>query len=148
MRLAVGADHAGRNLLTELVDFLRTAGHELLDTNASATHEYPDVAMQVAREVAAGRSAFGLLVCGTGVGMALGTSRVAGCRPVLCSEPYTAKLARAHNDANILCLGARVIGLGLAHSILEAFLNQAFEGGRHQKRLSRIEELIEDRDRP
>jgi ribose 5-phosphate isomerase B len=108
------------------------------DTSAS---EYPRYAASVAKAVAGGEYALGVLICGTGAGMCIAANKVKGARAVVCSEPYTAKLAREHNDANILCLGARVVGSELAKMITDAWLTATFEGGRHQTRVDMITAL-------
>lgn len=137
----VGSDHAGLALKRVLIDALGTRGHSVEDlgTHTDASCDYPDFAHAVARSVLEREGSLGLLICGTGMGMALSANRHAGVRAALCSDTFTARMAREHNDANVLCLGARVVGEGLALDILDAFLNAAFEGGRHQRRVSKIE---------
>lgn len=100
--------------------------------------DYPEAAFKVAKAVSHGHCNFGVLICGTGVGMSLAANKVRGIRAVVCSEPYSAKMARQHNDANILCLGARVVGPDLARMILDIWLSEPFEGGRHQNRVDMI----------
>jgi len=140
-RIIVGSDHAGLPLKEPLVAFLRERGFEVTDlgTNDATSVDYPDFAHRVAEAVAAGEHEKGLLVCGSGIGMSISANRHAGVRAVVCSEAYSALMARKHNDANVLCLGARVIGVGVAESILEAFLAGEFEGGRHLGRVEKIE---------
>ncbi len=140
-RIIAGADHAGLPLKESLVAWLRERGWDVEDvgTHDAASVDYPDFAHRVATAVAAGDPPLGLLVCGSGVGMSITANRHPGVRAVVCSEPYSAAMARAHNDANVLCVGARVVGAGLAAAILEAFLGGAFEGGRHERRVSKIE---------
>jgi ribose 5-phosphate isomerase B len=141
MKIFVGADHAGLALKQALVEAL--AGRELtvedLGTHDTQSCDYPDFAHDVARRVAAGEGDLGLLVCGSGVGMSIAANRHEGVRAVVCSEPYSAGMARRHNDANVLCLGSRVVGGGLAEQILDAFLSAEFEGGRHAKRVAKID---------
>lgn len=141
MQLLVGADHAGLPLKEALVAHLRAQGHEVNDlgTHAPDSVDYPDFAHRVASGVANGDAPLGLLVCGSGVGMSITANKHAGVRAVVCSEPYSAKMGRRHNDANVLCLGARVVGVDLAIDILEAFLAAEFEGGRHARRVGKIE---------
>ena len=141
MRLLVGADHAGLPLKEILVAHLRESGHEVEDlgTNAPDSVDYPDYGHRVAQGVADGQVPLGLLVCGSGVGMCITANKHQGVRAVVCSEPYSAKMSRLHNDANVLCLGARVVGQDLAKDILEAFLAAEFEGGRHARRVGKIE---------
>lgn len=141
MKLLVGSDHAGLPLKTQLVAFLAARGVEVEDvgTHDAASVDYPDYAHRVARGVVAGEAQLGLLVCGSGVGVSIAANRLPGVRAVVCSEPYSAAMARRHNDANVLCLGARVVGVGLGESILTAFLESEFEGGRHAERVAKIE---------
>ncbi len=140
-RVAVGADHAGVMLKDDLVAALRERGAAVEDvgTHGDASVDYPDFAHVVAAKVAAGEAELGLLVCGTGVGMSMSANRHAGVRAVVCSDTYSARMARQHNDANVLCVGGRVVGSGLARDILEAFLDAKFEGGRHGRRVAKIE---------
>ena len=141
LRIIVGSDHAGLSLKVHLATRLREHGWEVEDigTHAAASVDYPDFAHRVASAVGSGAHDLGLLVCGSGVGMSMAANRHAGVRAVVCGEPYSAAMARAHNDANVLCLGARVVGQGLAEAILDAFLQGAFEGGRHEGRVEKIE---------
>ncbi len=140
MKIAVGADHAGYQLKAELVDRLKKAGHEILDhgTHTADSVDYPDFAALVCRDVAAGRAEQGLLVCGTGQGMAMTANRYREIRAAVCAEPFSARMARAHNNANVLCIGARVVGGGAAGEIVDAFFATGFEGGRHQRRIEKI----------
>jgi ribose 5-phosphate isomerase B len=140
LTLAIGGDHAGLPLKSTLQQALAAAGHTLLDvgTNAAASVDYPDFAHQVAAAVASGRAAFGVLVCGTGIGMALAANRHPGIRAAVLHGGTEARLARAHNDANIACFGARTTGPEVALDALAAFLGTAFEGGRHARRLGKL----------
>lgn len=144
MRFYVGSDHGGVNLRRLLVEHAESAGHEVLGEAGPASSEekcdYPDVARDVAARVAAEPGSFGLLVCGTGQGMAMTANRVSGVRAALCGDVFSAKMARAHNDANVLCLGERVVGPGHALEIFEAFCDATFEGGRHERRVAKIEQ--------
>jgi len=142
MRIAVGADHAGFELKRHLAERLSAAGHEVLDhgTDSAESTDYPDFAHRVAASVASGQAERGLLVCGTGVGMAIGANRHRGVRAVSCSESFTARMSRRHNDANVLCIGSRVVGAAVAEDILEAFLATEFEGGRHARRVAKLEQ--------
>lgn len=139
--IIVANDHAGLPLKRELVAALLEMGWEVEDVGTSdgASVDYPDYAHDVAKAIAEGRHTLGLLICGSGVGMSVAANRHAGVRAVVCSEPYSAAMARRHNDANVLCLGARVVGGGLGREILESFLEQHFEGGRHAARVTKIE---------
>ena len=139
--IAIGNDHAGLPLKAELIAALGELGWKVddLGTNDPASSDYPDYAHRVAEAILAGRHPFGVLICGSGVGISIAANRHRGIRAVLCSEPYSAAMARRHNDANVLCMGARVVGPGRAREILEAFLGQSFEGGRHERRVAKIE---------
>lgn len=138
--VAVGADHAGLRLKVELVAFLRQEGHEVVDlgTHDGARCDYPDFAQAVGLAVASGAAAWGLLVCGTGVGMAMAANKINGVRAAVVSDSFSARATRQHNDANVLCLGERVVGGGLAVELLRAFLDGAFEGGRHADRVAKL----------
>lgn len=141
MKIALGADHAGYRLKNQIAGWLQRDGREVQNLGTDSEHsvDYPDYARAVAQLVASGEVDRGILVCGTGVGMAMTANKVAGARAVNCTEHYTAAMSRAHNDANILCLGARVIGPGLAEELVKTFLESAFEGGRHSHRVAKIE---------
>jgi ribose 5-phosphate isomerase B len=141
MKIAIGSDHAGLSLKQALLAE-GLSEHEVVDvgTHDPTSTDYPIYAFKVARLVASGEADFGVLVCGTGIGMAIAASQVPGVRAAVCTSEYMARMARAHNDANVLCLGGRVVGPGQAIAILEAFLKTKFEGGRHERRLRMIEE--------
>lgn len=141
MKIVAGADHAGYELKDVLVKLLREQGHEVEDlgTHAAASVDYPDYAHRVAERLESGAAERGLLVCGTGVGMAISANRHKGVRAVNPSDTFTARLSRMHNDSNVLALGARVVGHGLAAEILNAWLDAAYEGGRHAARVAKIE---------
>ena len=136
--IAIGADHAGVHLKDHLAHWLRQRGHKLLDkgTMGDASCDYPDFARDVAQAVVEGRTELGVLVCGTGQGMAMTANRVPGIRAAVVLDTFSAAAAREHNDANVLCLGARVCGSGLAEACLLAWLTASFEGGRHARRLA------------
>lgn len=138
--LAIGSDHAGLELKRSLIEELRKRGIEVRDfgTNTSDSCDYPDFAHALCHAVEAGEAERGVLVCGTGVGMSIAANRHAGIRAVVCSEPLSARMSRRHNDANVLCLGARVVGPDTAVDILDAFLSAPFEGGRHERRVAKI----------
>jgi ribose 5-phosphate isomerase B len=141
IKVLIGADHAGFELKTVILDYLSAQGFgwEDVGTFDKESVDYPDFAFKVAREVAEGRAAFGLLICGTGIGMSITANRVAGVRAALCNDLYTARMARAHNNANILALGSRVVGSGLAQAIVQTFLETPFEKGRHLRRIKKME---------
>jgi len=140
MRVIIGSDHAGLDLKQAVTEHLIAAGHEVVDLGAHerASVDYPDFAVAVANEVASSGD-FGILCCGTGQGMAMTANRVPGVRAAVVSDCFSAVGTRAHNDANVLCMGQRVIGVGLACTITDAFLGATFEGGRHQRRVNKIE---------
>lgn len=140
MRLALGADHGGLGLKDHLVARLREAGHDVVDvgTNSSDSVDYPDFAGLVARKVADGEVERGILVCGTGIGMCISANKVAGIRAAVVSDTFSARMAMAHNNAKVLCLGERVTGMSLADACVDAWLDTAFEGGRHERRVGKI----------
>ncbi|MGB5811766.1 MAG: ribose 5-phosphate isomerase B [Polyangiales bacterium] len=141
--LIFGSDHAGVALKQQLATVARELGYEVDDIgthNADST-DYPDYAHEVARAVSGGKG-LGVLVCGTGIGMSMAANRHPGVRSALCGDVLSAQMARRHNDANVLCIGARIVGPGLASSILEAFLGASFEGGRHQRRVDKIDHPV------
>lgn len=140
--IVVACDHAGLPLKEELVASLREAGREVEDIGVFdlTSVDYPDYAHRASAMVLEGKHRFAVLICGSGVGMAIAANKQKGIRAVVCSEPYSAAMARRHNDANVLCMGARVVGPGLGIEILEAFLAQEFEGGRHVRRVEKLEE--------
>ena len=147
VRLAVGADHAGYLLKDELAGFAADLGCEIIDlgTNGPESVDYPDFAERVAAAVAAGEADAGLLVCGTGLGMAIAANKVPGIRAVTVTDPFSARMSREHNDANVLALGARVTGPGLAKEILRVFLTTPFGGERHARRVRKIADLERNR---
>ena len=140
MKLAIGSDHAGLVLKREVRHALdeRKLAVEDFGTHTDDSVDYPDFAARVAQAVSRGDCALGVLVCGTGIGMSIAANKVRGVRAAVCTTEFEARMARAHNDANVLCLGSRVVGAGLAKEIVEAFLDQQFEGGRHERRLQKI----------
>ncbi len=142
-RLVAGSDHAGLDLKNHLIDWLRAQGHEVEDlgTHDHASCHYPDFAAAVAGAVVEGRAQLGLLVCGTGQGMAMAANRVPRVRAGVVSDTFSAAAIREHNDANVICLGQRVLGPGLAEACLEAFLSSTFLGGRHASRVGMFSEL-------
>ena len=142
-RLAVGADHNGYKLKDELGAVAAAYDIEVVDygTDSATSCDYPDYAAKVARAVASGSCQAGLLVCGTGLGMAIAANKLPGVRAVTCNDLFSARLAREHNDANMLCLGARITGPGLATEILETFLATPYAGDRHNRRLAKIADL-------
>ncbi len=143
MRIAVGSDHAGLSLKRALIEGLIAQGHEVDDvgTHETTSCDYPDFAVAVARKVSQGAAERGLLVCGSGLGMAIAANKIAGVRAVAVSDTFSAHASREHNDANVLCLGERVVGPGLARDILDIWLNAEFQGGRHAGRVAKINAL-------
>jgi ribose 5-phosphate isomerase B len=142
-RVIAASDHAGLALRAEAVKTARARGYEVEDLGPFTTEsvDYPDYARTLAEAVAAGKARAGILVCGTGIGMSIAANKVPGARAALCRSEYEARMARAHNDANVLCLGERVTGGGLGAAIVEVFLSTPFEGGRHGKRVEKIKAL-------
>jgi ribose 5-phosphate isomerase B len=142
MKIAFGADHAGRALKDHLAGLARDRGDEVVDlgTHDDASVDYPDYGAAVGRAVSSGEADRGVLVCGTGIGISIAANKVPGVRAAVVHDTFTAHYSRAHNDANVLCLGARVIGEGVAEAALEAFLTTDFEAGRHARRVAKLEE--------
>ena len=140
MRIAVGADQGSYELKQPIVDFLVDQDHEVSDLGIHRLEsvDYPDVAETVARAVAAGEADRGIVICGTGIGVSLAANKMRGIRAALCTDCYMARMAREHNDAQILCLGGRVVGQGLALDIVQVFLTSEFQGGRHARRVDKI----------
>ena len=140
MRIAIGSDHAGFLLKEHFVASLRKDGHDVADlgTDSEAPVDYPIYCSAVGREVAAGRAERGIVLGGSGQGEQLSANKVKGVRAALCNDLYTAEFSRRHNDANVLSIGARVVGQGLADEILRVWLTTGFEGGRHQRRIDEI----------
>ena len=146
MKLAVGCDHAGFNLKETVVKYLRIMGHEVTDcgTNSTVSCDYPDYAAKVCKEIVEGRAERGILICGTGIGMSIAANKVHGIRAACCSDTYSARFTRMHNDANVLCFGARVVGEGLALDLVDLFLETPFENsGNHPRRVAKIAKMEE-----
>ena len=148
MRIALSADHAGYALKDELVAWLRADGHEVLDlgTNGPDSVDYPDYGARLASAIAAGNAERGIVVCGSGIGISIAVNRNPACRCARVDDPLSARLAREHNDANVLALGARLIGGDMARACVAAFLGTDFAGGRHQRRVDMLSTLIQDSD--
>lgn len=140
MKIAVGSDHAGWTGKEALKSMLEERGFEVVDvgTDGERSVDYPDFAFEVGKRVADGRVGLGLLVCGSGIGMSIAANKVPGVRAATCTDPLSARLARQHNDANVLCLGTRITGPDLLADILASFLDARFEGGRHARRVGKI----------
>ena len=148
MRIALAADHAGYVLKDELVAWLREQGHEVEDlgTNGAESVDYPEYGAKLARVVGSGGAERGIAVCGSGIGIAVAVNRDPRCRCAHVSEPLSAELARTHNDANVLALGARLVGTDMAKACVSAFLSTDFAGGRHQRRVDQLSQLLQDSD--
>jgi ribose 5-phosphate isomerase B len=140
-RIAIASDHGGLALKEELKRSLADQTLDIVDLGAHTADsvDYPDFAHALCEEILSGRAESGILICGTGIGVSIAANRNKGIRAALCTDPYTAKMSREHNDANVLCLGGRVVGPGLALEIALAFLGSAFSGGRHARRLAKID---------
>ena len=148
MKIAIGSDHAGYDLRKIIIDHLASKGIEVLDTGThknESTH-YPIYAQKVAKAVTAGDVDFGILICGTGIGIGISANKVPGVRCAIVSDPFSARMSRAHNDANILAFGGRVVGPGLAMDIVDTWLSPDFEGGRHQTRVDLITKIEQGED--
>lgn len=145
MKLAIGNDHVAVEMKREIKAYLEEKGIEVLDvgTNSTERFHYPISGYRVAKLVAAGEVDGGVLICGTGVGISLAANKVHGIRACVCSEPYSAELSKRHNDSNIICFGARVVGPEVAKQIVDAWLGAEFEGGRHARRVAQIMEIEE-----
>jgi ribose 5-phosphate isomerase B len=141
MKFFVATDHAGIDLKDYTVELLQAKGHEVVDMGPFSKErvDYPDFAHKVAEAVLAEPTAQGILICGSGIGMSMAANRHAGIRAALCHDAYTATVARGHNDANVLCFGERIVGKGVAESIIDAWIAGSFDGGRHCGRVEKIE---------
>jgi ribose 5-phosphate isomerase B len=140
MRIALGCDHRGLNLKQTIVSIINEMGRSYDDFGCYDINQvdYPDIARIIAEAVKEGRFNYGILICSTGIGMSIAANKVKGIRAALCHDPFTARRARQHNDANVLCLGEEVVGKDLAEEIVKVFLDTEFEGGRHTRRLEKI----------
>lgn len=143
MNIAIASDHVGIELKSIIIDYAKTLGHQIEDFGPTKLErvDYPQYGKKVAEEVAKSHFDVGILICGTGVGMSITANKVSGIRAVVCSEPYSAKLSKEHNNTNILAFGSRVIGSELAKMIVKEWLEAVFEGGRHEERLNMIHEI-------
>lgn len=141
LTLSFGSDHGGLALRRGLIDALRAQGHLILDrgTETEASCDYPDYAQAVGADVTSGRARFGILVCTTGIGISIAANKVPGVRAALVQSADAAELSRRHNNANVLCFGAKYVDLPLALACVQAFLGASFEGGRHDRRVAKIE---------
>lgn len=141
--IAIGSDHAGFELKTEVIRFLKENGYGVKDagTYDCKSVDYPDYGLAVAKLVKNGECEKGIVICGTGIGISIAANKVPGIRAALCTDSYSAKMSREHNDANVLALGARVVGVGLAMDIVDTWIKTEFLGERHQKRVDKISEI-------
>jgi len=142
MKFYIATDHAGYAVKEFTKDIVTSLGHEIIDLGPDSADrvDYPDFAKKCAEAVISDKGSFGILICGTGIGISISANKVAGIRAGLCHDAYTASMCRAHNNANILAFGERVVGRGVIESMIEAFCNTEFEGGRHAGRVDKIEE--------
>ena len=143
MKYFIGTDHAGFTVKPFVIEYLQKKGIEVEDlgTHSTESVDYPDFAHKVATAVLENEGSKGILICGSGIGMSLAANKHKGIRAALCHDHYTAKMARLHNNANILCFGERIVGIGVIESILEAWLETEFEGGRHERRVNKIDDI-------
>ena len=143
--IVIASDHGGFSLKVDIVSFLKELGYEVNDMGPKNQNsvDYPDYGIRIAQAVTQNTDSRGIVICGTGIGMSIVVNRFTGIRGTLCSDLYTAKLCREHNDSNILIMGGRVVGHGLAREIVKVWLSTPFDGGRHQKRLDKINQFDE-----
>ena len=143
MKIVIGCDHGGLEHKNAIAEHLKSRGFEVVDCGIyeNKSVDYPDIAVKVCEQITSGNCERGILVCGTGIGMSMAANKCRGIRAALCSDTYSAKFTRLHNDSNVLCMGARVLGTGLALEIVDMFSNTDFEGGRHQLRVDMITAL-------
>ncbi len=141
--IAIASDHGGFELKEDIKDFLDISGHPFMDlgTYNNDSVDYPDYGIELSKRVAAGEFEKGILICGTGIGMSIVANKIPGIRAALAHDVYSARMSAEHNDANIIVIGGRITGKGLARELVKAWLEAKFEGGRHQKRLDKIAEL-------
>lgn len=143
MRIAIASDHTGIELKSKIIKYLKELGHEVSDfgTNSAESIDYPIYGKKVAEEISKGNHDGGVLICGTGIGISLAANKIKGIRAAVCSEPYSAKLSKQHNNSNIIAFGARVVGVDLAKMIVKEWIEAKFEGGRHLKRVELISKI-------
>jgi ribose 5-phosphate isomerase B len=144
MKYFIAADHAGIDIKKYVKELFETKGHEVIDLGPFSKErvDYPDYAAKVCQEVINNKQSKGILICGSGIGMSMAANKFDGIRAALCHNEYSARMAREHNDANIICLGERVSGYGMIEAIVEAWLEASFEGGRHEGRVEKINALF------
>ena len=146
MRIAMGSDHGGAELRIELIEYIKELGHEVTDFGVKLGEkaDYPNIGIKVAKEVANGNFECGIILCGTGIGISIAANKVKGIRCAVTNEVYSAKMAKIHNNANMISLGGRVVGLEVAKMIVSEYLNAEYEGGRHENRLKIISDYEEN----
>lgn len=139
-KIVIGCDHAGFELKGKVIEHLKARGFDIQDvgTDSTASCDYPLFAKALCKKLQDGEAELGILICGTGIGMSMAANKCKGIRACACSDTFSARLTRNHNDANVLCIGARVVGEGLAYDLVDAFLDAEFEGGKHQRRVDLI----------
>lgn len=140
MKIAIASDHGGYDYKQELIPYIESLGHQVLDLgcHGPASVDYPDYGIPCAQAVARGEADRGVVICGTGIGISISANKVPGIRCALCTDPVMARLTREHNDANMLAMGGRIIGIELAKGIVQSFLSTEFSGGRHKTRIDKI----------
>ena len=145
MKIAIAADHAGFELKEIIKEYLKKSGNEVTDFGTTTTEsvDYPDFAMPASRSVASRESDRGILICGSGQGMAISANKIKGIRAALCNDLYSAKMSRLHNDSNVLAIGGRVLGRDIAVEVVKTWLETGFEGGRHQRRVDKMNSINE-----
>ena len=146
-KVVIGCDHAGFELKGKVIEHLKNRGFEIQDvgTDSTASCDYPLFAKALCKVLQDGKAELGILICGTGIGMSMAANKCKGIRACACSDTFSARLTRNHNDANVLCIGARVVGEGLAYDLVDAFLDAPFEGGKHQRRVDLITAIENER---
>ena len=147
MKFYIATDHAGFHYKEQVIEYVRSKGIEIIDLGPDTPDrvDYPDYGRKCAQAVKNDEGSFGIIICGTGIGISMAANKVEGIRAALCHDAYTASMARAHNDAQILAFGERVVGMGVVQSMIDAFIETPFEGGRHANRVEKINQI--DRDR-
>ncbi len=145
MKIGIANDHTALEMKKDIIAYLESKGHEIVDfgTDSTESTDYPIWGEKVANAVVSGEVEKGIAICGTGLGISLACNKVSGIRACVCSEPYTAKYSRLHNNCNIICFGARVIGIEMAKMIVDEFFETEFEGGRHERRVNMIMDIEE-----
>lgn len=145
-KITIGCDHAGYELKQKVIEHLKGRGIEVIDmgTHSTDSCDYPSIAHAVCKNIQDGVTELGILICGTGIGMSMAANKHRGIRAAACSDTFSARLTRVHNDANVLCFGERVVGMGLAIDLVDNFIDAEFEGGKHQRRVDMITAIEQD----